>query len=70
VSARTVVFFWASTIASVVLLGTLVATVRSDPGPWGLFLIGSAVVGLIATLAVAGRIALVAGRLKRLAKHR
>ena len=69
-SARTVVFFWASTIASVVLLGTLVATVRSDPGPWGLFLIGSAVVGLIATLAVAGRIALITGRLKRLAKHR
>lgn len=70
VTARTIVFFWASTIAAVVLLGTLVATARSDPGPWGMFLIGSAVVGLLATLTVAGRIAFVAERLKRLAKHR
>lgn len=67
---RTVLFFWGTTIASIILLGTLVAIARSDPGPWGAFLIGSAVVGLIATLAVAARIAFVAGRIKRLAKRR
>ena len=69
-SARTILFFWASTIAAVILLGTLAATLRSDPGLWGLFLIGTTILGLSVTLAVAGRIVFVAGSLKRLAKDR
>ena len=69
-TARTIVFFWASTIASIVLAGTLVATVRAEPGAWGLILIALAAAGLIAGLIVAGRIAFVAGRLKRIARGR
>jgi hypothetical protein len=44
--------------------------VRADTGSWGLFLLGASILGLIASLTIAGRIVFVAGRLKRIAKNR
>lgn len=67
-SAKTVVVFWASTVAAVFLLGGTVASVEAAlrrPSTSIEVVLGLSVVGLVASLTVAGRIMLVVGRAQR-----
>lgn len=66
---RAFVYFWGSTVASVLLLGSIwsLAGGIRDPGfgPVGVVLLAVASLGLCATFFVAARIAYVVGRTKK-----
>jgi hypothetical protein len=68
-SRRAIVLFWGATAASVLFLGSLWAAAGKSSGADVVVLVVS-LVGLTATLFVAGRIAFVVGRAQRAGRRR
>ena len=72
-ASRTLIVFWASVAVATFLLGGAVSSARrisSGGGGGDVVLLAASVLGLAVALFVAGRIAMVAGRIKKAAKGR